>query len=321
VSSEDHPVRSDDSSRRFEVRAGDCSWSEGWSDCKKDRERHELKSSTFSNGEYWFNWSLYLPDDFPNIYPVKLALGQFHQKNGHPVWMFQNRDGGYTVDNQVLGETLDTKQVLTADEMRGKWSDILVHVNFTHKQEGFFRVYVNGETKPRYAWTGPTKTQGLSVYYKVGIYRSYMSRAKGPEATQVVYFDDIAKSGDCSDVAKYFDCTAIESQETIEDTNSYLKICGTKLCRPEYDRTVEGLNMRFSCWMANEKAQSKTGLPKSSDIQTLISNIKDYKFSMLSKAIQNKGMPSKVMRVHGKAINRLVSYTASNQKFCENPSI
>jgi len=73
--------------------------------------------------------------------------------------------------------------------------------------------------------------------------------------------------------------------------------------------------------MANAKAQGKTGLPKNSDIQTLISNIKDYKYSMLSKAIQNKGMPSKVMRVHGKAINRLVSYTASNQKFCENPSI
>ncbi len=70
VSIKDHPVRSGDSSRRFEVRAGDCSWTEGWNDCENDRERHELKSSTFSDGEYWFNWSLYLPENFPVIFPV-----------------------------------------------------------------------------------------------------------------------------------------------------------------------------------------------------------------------------------------------------------
>ena len=29
-----HPVRDGKKSMRFEVRAGDCSWSQGWSDCE-----------------------------------------------------------------------------------------------------------------------------------------------------------------------------------------------------------------------------------------------------------------------------------------------
>ena len=38
-----HPVRAGNKSIRFEVRSGDCgSDPDGWSDCKNDRERHEL---------------------------------------------------------------------------------------------------------------------------------------------------------------------------------------------------------------------------------------------------------------------------------------
>ena len=38
-----HPVRAGDKSIRFEVRSGDCGNDpDGWSDCKTDRERHEL---------------------------------------------------------------------------------------------------------------------------------------------------------------------------------------------------------------------------------------------------------------------------------------
>jgi hypothetical protein len=186
-----HPVRSGDSSRRFEVRSGDCSWSEGWSDCDNDRERHELKSNTMADGKYWFHWSIFLPEDYPVIFPVKVALGQFHQERGHVVWLFQNKDGGYEIDNQVVGRSIENVSVLSDAEMRGKWSDILVHVNWTDEQDGFFRVYVNGETQARYSWIGPTKTKGKMVFYKVGIYRSYLSRGSGPAATQVVYYDRI----------------------------------------------------------------------------------------------------------------------------------
>ena len=35
-------VRAGDKSFRFEIRKGDCGWSDGWSDCDTDRGRHEL---------------------------------------------------------------------------------------------------------------------------------------------------------------------------------------------------------------------------------------------------------------------------------------
>ena len=209
-----HPVRDGKKSMRFEVRPGDCSWSQGWSDCKNDRERHELlTTSNWSKGERWYHWSLFLPQDYPIIYPVKVALAQFHQKGSHPVWMFQNSNGGYYVDNQTIGTTLEKRQILTDEDMRSRWSDVLVHARWTHETDGFFRVYVNGETTPRYAWSGPTKKKGKKVYFKLGIYRSFMSRRPGDEPTQVVYYDHVNRAKSCERATRYFDCATIRSNE------------------------------------------------------------------------------------------------------------
>ena len=66
--SEGHPVRSGETSLRFEVRAGDCGvfQGSGWDDCSKRRERKELRQSDNINiGETWYHWSIYLPKDYP----------------------------------------------------------------------------------------------------------------------------------------------------------------------------------------------------------------------------------------------------------------
>jgi hypothetical protein len=67
------PVRTGNSSFRFEVRDGDCSRDEGWNDCKNDRQRHEYTSDDVT-GEVWFNWSLYIPSDFESIFPATVTL-------------------------------------------------------------------------------------------------------------------------------------------------------------------------------------------------------------------------------------------------------
>ena len=196
-----HPVRAGEKSIRFEVRPGDCGYNDGWSDCDNDRERHELSGKSMSGGEWWYAWSIFLPKDFVNVSPTKVALGQFHQDKGHVVWMFQNQNfsvpGGYWVDNQVPGFTKTINKVLTNDEMIGKWNDILVNVNWSKKEDGFFKVWVNN--KLSYEYVGPTKTKA-KVYFKFGIYRSYLSKwiyssrnkkkEKGVPA-QVVYFDEV----------------------------------------------------------------------------------------------------------------------------------
>jgi len=199
--SKGHPTRLGQESLRFEVKSGDCGYNKGWDDCKKDRERHELSGNRHSDGEYWYAWSIYLPKDFKNIYPTKLAMGQFHQSKGHVVWMFQNADGGYFVDNQVYGRTSRTDRILNQEEMVSRWNDILINANWTDKNIGFFRVWVNG--KLSYKYNGPTKSKGKKVYQKFGVYRSFMSRYKMAKNVdlvpgQVVYFDEVRTGKSCS---------------------------------------------------------------------------------------------------------------------------
>ena len=94
-----HPVRAGKKSIRFEVRAGDCGKDKdgGWSDCDKDRERHELSGKyRVSKGERWYAWSIYLPSDFINVHPTSTMLAQFHQEKKHVIWMFK-------INEEVIG--------------------------------------------------------------------------------------------------------------------------------------------------------------------------------------------------------------------------
>ena len=205
-----HPVRSGAQSIRFEVRPGDCgSNSAGHSDCTTDRERHELVQigRTQKEGDdWWYGWSIYVPEEYPNVFPAKVALAQFHQ---HPqvIWMFRNGDGGYHVNRQNdLGRGYGFDPILSDAELRGRWNDILVHVQWTHKDTGSFRVWVNG--KPAYDYTGPTMGKNTTVYFKFGIYRALVSKYKqryGVTALpkQVVYFDEVRRGRTRAEVTKY----------------------------------------------------------------------------------------------------------------------
>lgn len=161
---------------RFEVRYGDCSSNQDWNDCKKDRERSELSErskATHDGDRYWYGWQIYFPDNYTNIYPTKVALGQFHQMNSHPVWMFQNADGGYSLDDQVWGGTRKLYPLISEEQLRGKWHKIEIDVKWTRDDNGWFRVWVNGEQKVDYS--GQTM-EASTVYFKYGIYRSFIER-------------------------------------------------------------------------------------------------------------------------------------------------
>lgn len=182
----------------FEVRPGDCGSNRGWSDCKNDRERSELSEqnkNTRPGSEYWYGWYIYFPEDYPNVYPTKAALGQFHQDKSHPVWMFQNSDRGYYLDDQVHGSTRKYYKLIDESELRGKWHMIEVQVRWAKKEKGYFRVWVNGLQKVDY--NGQTM-DAQRVYFKYGVYRSFMSRYKNRfNAKQVpaqkVYFANVKR--------------------------------------------------------------------------------------------------------------------------------
>ncbi len=201
VSADDgHPVRAGRQSVRFEVRAGDCSWNSlGFSDCDTDRERHELVQigDTQSQGDaYWYGWSIYLPKDYPVVYPSKVALGQFHEIE-HVTWLFRNKDGGYFVNRQNgFGPAYGFDKILEDGEMRGVWNDIEVFARWMPDETGVFTVWLNG--RQVYDHRGPTMHRDARPYFKFGIYRNVVSRyklANGVDRlpTQVVYFDEVRR--------------------------------------------------------------------------------------------------------------------------------
>lgn len=191
---------------RFEVQPGDCSRNEGWSDCDNDRERSELSENGLSKtGEtYWYAWEIYFPEDYVNIYPTKTALGQFHQPDAHPVWMFQNADGGYHLDDQVFGQTRRYHRLIGEKDLRGKWHRIEVQAKWSRERNGFFRVWVNGEQMVNHE--GYTLRSKRGTYFKYGIYRSFMSRymrfKKVEEVPgQVVYYANVRRGATRDDIA------------------------------------------------------------------------------------------------------------------------
>lgn len=203
-----HPVRYGRHSERFEVRPGDCGASDrgGWDDCERDRERTELLETGESDegSEYWYRWSIYVPKGHVNIWPAKLHYGQFFQApcKRRPAFMFAEVDGGYwfRVHKHVAGYK-ELTRLLEAEEFIGKWNDIVVHARWTQKEDGFLKVFVNGELKTEHVGNTLTSNGGqfgndcTAMKLKYGVYRSFVSRSdKSATVTTIAYFDGIMKS-------------------------------------------------------------------------------------------------------------------------------
>lgn len=92
------------------------------------------------------------PKAFINLDPVAVTLGQFIFENGGEPFHFKNDKSGYGLHRQIDGKSAvrtQEKRMLIADrEMRDKWIEILIHVNWSEGRDGFFRVYVNGKAAP-----------------------------------------------------------------------------------------------------------------------------------------------------------------------------
>lgn len=181
---------------KFEVRPGDCSSQEGWSDCAKDRERSELTHKGRENiGQtYWYGWSLFIPEDFPSIYPIKVVLGQWHQEDSHPVWLIQHQQFGLYLDDQVLGKTRAYYKLADFfNEVKGNWTKFEFQIKWSKSDDGFVNAWVNGEKIVEYK--GRTVWEN-KPYFKYGIYRTFVSRtiAEGGAPAQTAYYANVRRA-------------------------------------------------------------------------------------------------------------------------------
>ena len=194
-----HPVRVGKTSERFEVRNGDCYWDSGWNDCKTDRERSELyevSPRAMIGYEYWYGWSVFVPKDFRNIYPTITTLGQFFQKNTRdPPVMFNYRGNGLWLYMNLYSWIC---LLLPEPEIRDRWNDFVVNVKWSTGNDGFLKVWVNGELKVDHL--GPQTRFNYPIFFKYGIYRTFVSKYKKAYEvrtvpTQIVYFDEVRGGG------------------------------------------------------------------------------------------------------------------------------
>ena len=186
---------------RFELRSGDCPQSTG--DCRADRERVEKSEQLPASrvgSEFWYSFSVFLPSDWPSTGRLTTKLGQFHQKgDGKPPVLFQLDDQTYEFE---LGDpsrrqgnpmkpigAFKNIRLKSAAAMKGKWTDVVVHAKWSRKNDGFIKMWVDGRQKVNL--TGANVDRDQPVYFKYGIYRSFVSRAKKPYPTLVAWYRNI----------------------------------------------------------------------------------------------------------------------------------
>ena len=201
---EGHAVRDGKLSLRFEVRPGEC-WgsfdkkdlandNQPDNDCERTNgksERAEMGTKKFYKGKKWYAWSIYIPEGQEFLSPSSLKLFQFDHNDGsgyQQLANFDHGDGKYTFFNAVA----DFEESKSVDVI-GKWTDIVVNANWTHKDNGYYKIWADG--KMIYDYQGPTfYAKNLKANIKIGVYRNWLDRIweLGRDGgTTVVYYDEI----------------------------------------------------------------------------------------------------------------------------------
>jgi hypothetical protein len=199
--------------QRVELRPGDCFPSGGsWNDCEMDRERFEFSSHPRlkPSGKQCFAYSLMLSPDFQSVHPTNTDLGQVHQIGGpkgtagglksFPPLIQIGAKGGRLVfkwhkltgsASNVVDSTVE-RHLANLDDMKSKWTDISFCLDIDGKRiDG----WVNGK-KAFEINESPINFVPKEIYFKYGIYRSFISRykaSKGKLPTQVVFYDEIRR--------------------------------------------------------------------------------------------------------------------------------
>jgi len=182
---------------QFVLRDGDCRGL----DCTTDRERVELierrtgaDDGAIDGSSFWYGWSLYLPDDFDDLWPTRTRLGQFKEApssgGGKPVFMFAVKRGGLYIEDGT-GSGL---KIFELSDLLGKWTKFEVFIKWS-KRSGAVAIYINDE--PVFNVSGrPSLIEAERGRMQYGIYRAGISNYKSAHKTntlptQSVYYSNV----------------------------------------------------------------------------------------------------------------------------------
>ena len=212
--------------QRFEVGDGDCFGDDKWNDCETDRERVEFTSSLATTnqqptGNQCFAFSIMLDDSFQSASPTNTTLGQIQQAGGPkgtvhglksvpPIIQFDVINGYYNLNWHILSgsatNVIDSGvylKLIPIDDMKGKWTDISLCLDFADKNVS---AWVNGN-KIVDIDKSPINVKFIpsAIFFKHGIYRSFISKYKASHGTdvmptQIVYYDEVRRGSSIDEV-------------------------------------------------------------------------------------------------------------------------
>ena len=199
--------------QRFEVRDGDCFSNDSWNDCNKNRERVEFsaKPREYPKNTKCYGYSLMLSKDFIDVHPTNTDLGQVHQTGGpsgtagglpsYPPLIQIGAHNGYLYfgwhelsgsASNVIDQRRDYK-LKPLKDMKEVWTDISFCLDFKNKR---MDAWVDGIKKVEIL-KSPIFFKPKGIYFKHGIYRSFISKYKqlnnGKMPTQIVYYDEVRR--------------------------------------------------------------------------------------------------------------------------------
>lgn len=178
-------------SQRFEVRAGDCRYDNSWSRCGSDVERSEYypKKRWKYGANQWIGFSVYLPSDFRTSSRVNTSMAIIDTDiPGSRAMMHLQLLGNSSYLRVWRQPEADLKYpLLQVSEMRGRWTDFVVHFD-TSKGKQVLEVFVNGKLlKKIESWI---RVPPKEYYFYYGIHRASVSEHGGPMPTQVLFIDE-----------------------------------------------------------------------------------------------------------------------------------
>ena len=148
--------------------------------------------------DHWYSASIYLPNDYQSVAPVRTTFAQLYEKGWKPILMVTDRSGEWIeVGRMWSGEYVEMKKAIKINDMKGKWTDVLINARYSREEDGFMKVWINNKlvlNSENIKNITPYTKRGVGLDF--GIYQTFVSgwkRGHGekPYPNMVVYFDEV----------------------------------------------------------------------------------------------------------------------------------
>ena len=218
---------------RFELRMGDCDKNEHEDDCKSNQERIELieldRPADPLNGEVWYRWKMYFPEDYRNIYPAKTHHIRFVERGDKIVWSFEiGSTGVFWLGNYVSDEHI-YYPLIDEDELLSQWHELSVHAKWG-SDSGFFKVWVNNVKKVNFVGTTCRRCR-LRLGYGIirsGLDQYYKFYPGNDLPTQVIYYLGLERSDSGIDYPGYIPPLKTDTATVIEPLKTHKPVLITE---------------------------------------------------------------------------------------------